>query len=46
MAETVHACPIGDSNTMPCCGIPPGERASDRITLFSELVTCRGSRPA
>lgn len=38
----VHACPIGDSNAMPCCGVPAAERKMDRITTDDDAVTCRG----
>ena len=36
-----HACPPGDSGTMPCCGRTPFEvPGSDRMTLDPALVTC------
>jgi hypothetical protein len=40
--EITHACPVGDSNVMPCCGRTPFERIQDRITLDPALVTCYG----
>ena len=38
--EVTHMCPPKRSGTMPCCGFPPFERRSDRMTLDPELVTC------
>lgn len=41
--EVVHACPPGESATMPCCGRAPFEvPAYHRMTLEPGEVTCRG----
>lgn len=40
--ETIHACPPKGSGTMPCCDRSPFEAPrTDRITSYSELVTCQ-----
>lgn len=39
---TVHCCPLPGSGVMPCCGLPPGERLADRMTVNVGEVTCRG----
>lgn len=38
---TIHACPPGDSGTMPCCGRTVFEARGDRITTDPALITCR-----
>jgi hypothetical protein len=43
--STVHACPLEEHHgIMPCCGRPPFEVRSGRLTLQPELVTCRGAK--
>lgn len=44
MTTVVHRCPMDDSNLMPCCGLPPGERILDRMTIDDALVTCSRCR--
>lgn len=38
--EVVHACPVGQAGTTPCCDRVPFEILSDRMTLDPRLVTC------
>jgi len=41
VSEITHACPVGDSNETPCCGLSPFELPmTDRMTLVPELVNC------
>lgn len=41
--EVTHRCPPTGSNRMPCCGLPPGERLGDRMTVHDDMVTCEGN---
>lgn len=38
----IHACPVGSSGIMPCCGRTPFEVFTERITAIAEAVTCKG----
>lgn len=39
----MHMCPPDGAVTMPCCGRTPFEvPRSDRMTIYSEDVTCKG----
>lgn len=38
----IHASPIGESNVMPCCGVPAAERKLDRISVVPSDVNCPG----
>jgi len=38
----VHRCPPSGSGVLPCCGKTPFEVINDRMTLFADLVTCKG----
>lgn len=43
-AETVHACPPGNSSLTPCCGKTPFELTrTDRLTYDLAEVTCRAA---
>lgn len=45
LTSPVHACPPGDSGTMPCCGRTPFEVPEwHRMTVDPALVTCGKAR--
>ena len=42
--NVVHLCPPDGSGLMPCCGLTPFERMTDRMTTEPALVTCSVSQ--
>lgn len=44
--EVIHACPLGDSGIMACCGRTPFQALHDRMTTYPRLVTCQGAPDA